>query len=83
MVPGQGMELRQWEPEYEGGGSREVVLIVRFVLNSNAELRYGEFLDGQAVRQGCFVSLPELACALEQWLQRRRSDNVQVADEAR
>jgi hypothetical protein len=57
--------------EDELAGNREVVLILRFVLDSHAELKYGELLDGHAVRQGRFVSLAELAGAVKKWLERQ------------
>ena len=67
--------MRQLSTEDELAGNREVVLILRFVLDGHAELRYGELLDGHAIRQGRFVSLAELACAVKKWLERQSQDN--------
>jgi hypothetical protein len=68
--------VRQLSTEEEFAGNREVVLILRFVLDSRAELRYGEVLDRHAIRQGRFVSLAELAGAVKTWLERQSLDSV-------
>ena len=67
--------MRQLSAEEEFAGNREVVLILRFVLDRHAELRYGELLDGHAIRQGRFVSLAELTSAVKTWLERQSQDS--------
>ena len=63
--------MKRLSTEDELAGNREVVLILRLVLDSYAELRYGELLDGQGIRQGRFVSLTELTSAVKTWLDRQ------------
>lgn len=52
--------------------NRQVVLILRLVLDRHASLRYGEVLDAQAVSQGRFSSLGELTDAVKEWLDRHQ-----------
>jgi len=63
--------VKRLSTEDELAGNREVVLILHLVLDSYAELRYGELLDGQGIRQGRFVSLTELTSAVKTWLDRQ------------
>ena len=63
--------MKRLSTEDELAGNREVVLILHLVLDSYAELRYGELLDGQGIRQGRFVSLTELTSAVKTWLDRQ------------
>lgn len=51
---------------------REVVLVLRLVFDRRMDLRYGELLDAESVRQGRFVGLPDLADAVQQWMDRQR-----------
>jgi hypothetical protein len=74
--------VRSLSPEDKLADNREVVLVIRFVLDRHAELKYGELLDGHAIRQGRFVSLAELTGGVKKWLERQSSDSVSPGDEA-
>jgi hypothetical protein len=50
--------------------SREVILILRLMLDRRMELRRGELLDAKAIRQGRFVNLAGMLDAVTQWLER-------------
>src|SRR4051794_7547990 len=56
--------------EDEISNSRDVVLILRLVLNSRSQLRYGELLDASAVHQARFATMHGLVAALNQWFER-------------
>lgn len=74
---GKGIAVPRPGPEDQLASSRQVVLILRLVLNRRAELRFGELLDEKAIRQGRFVTLTELAEELKRWLERQRERGLQ------
>jgi hypothetical protein len=63
--------------EDEPADSRQVVLILRLVLDGNAQLRRGELLDADAVHQARFHDLGGLLGAVDGWLERQRPDRRQ------
>jgi hypothetical protein len=68
----QGETMPATDEDDELSGSRQVVLILRLVLDRQAGLRHGELLDTDAVGEGRFVSLDGLAEAVSRWLDRQR-----------
>ena len=63
-------------PDSEGeiAANREVVLVVRLVLDRHARLQRGELLDAESRSQGRFVTLTELGEVVRRWLSRVRAD---------
>jgi hypothetical protein len=57
--------------------SRDVVLILRLVLDGQTELRHGELLDANAVRQGRFVTMAGLLDAVQRWMDRQARSHRQ------
>jgi hypothetical protein len=55
-------------------GSRQIVLILRLVLDRQHQLRHGELLDAGAHLEGRFVGLAGLKDVLDRWLERQRDD---------
>jgi hypothetical protein len=55
-------------------GNRQVVLILRLVLDRQRQLRHGELLDAEAHLEGRFVGLAGLKVMLDRWLERQQDD---------
>jgi hypothetical protein len=52
--------------------SRQVVLILRLVLDRQARLRHGELLDTDAVGEGRFATTAGLLAVVQRWLERQQ-----------
>ncbi len=65
----------------ERGGARQVVLVLRLVLDRQARLHHGELLDADATRQGRFSTMTELTEAVDRWMTRQQ--DVARLDETR
>jgi hypothetical protein len=61
-------------PDDELTNYRQVVLIIRLVLDRHAQLRHGELLDAAATSQGRFVTLTEMGEAVSRWLRAQRAN---------
>ena len=55
-------------------GNCQVVLVLRLVLDRQAQLRYGQLLDAGAIEQGRFATLAGLADAVSRWLERQQRE---------
>jgi hypothetical protein len=64
--------MPDWEPADERPGSRQVVLILRLMLDGQGQLRYGELLDASASAQGRFGNELGLVAVMQCWLERQR-----------
>jgi hypothetical protein len=53
-------------------GSRQVVLIVRMVLDGKSRLQYGELLDVETAGMGRFTTVNGLGETVKRWLERQR-----------
>jgi hypothetical protein len=60
--------------------SRQVVLILRLVLNRQARLHHGELVDTNSVSHGKFVSLTGLTDIVTRWFERHDRDEAADAD---
>ena len=76
----KGRAVSALDQEDELSGSRQVVLILRLVLDRRSQLRHGELLDDQATVQGRFLTLEGLLEAVRQWLERQPADHAWVED---
>lgn len=63
------------DQEDELAGSRQVVLVLRLVLDRQARLRHGELVDAETVCQGRFVSLTGLTDVVTRWFERHCPDD--------
>jgi hypothetical protein len=59
-------------PEDQLSGNRQVILILRLVLDRQAQLRHGELLDAEAHLEGRFAGLDGLTETVGRWLARQR-----------
>ena len=64
------------DQEDELAGSRQVVLILRLVLDRQARLHHGELVDAKAVCQGRFVNLTGLTNVVTRWFERHCPDDA-------
>jgi hypothetical protein len=71
----KGRAVPALDPEDELYGSRQVVLILRLVLDRQLRLRHGEVVDAEATVQGRFLTLADLVEVIQQWLGRQRADH--------
>lgn len=71
MLISQGKAVPALHHEVEPSDSRQVVLILRLVLDGDAKLRRGELLDADTVRQAGFHDLGGLLDAMRAWLDRQ------------
>jgi hypothetical protein len=53
-------------------GSRQVVLVLRLVLDGQAQLHHGELLDADATRQGRFATLTGMTETVARWIERQQ-----------
>jgi hypothetical protein len=70
------------DQEDELAGSRQVVLILRLVLDRQALLHHGELVDTESVSQGRFVNQAGLADTLRHWFEEQRQRVVSTSDQA-
>jgi hypothetical protein len=54
--------------------NRQVVLILRLVVDRQGKLRHGELLDCDVMRQARFATLTGLQSTIRQWLERQPRD---------
>ena len=69
------------DQEDELSSSRQVVLILRLVLDRRGQLHHGELVDAEAIPQARFVSLSGLTDALNRWLERQYRAGAADADQ--
>jgi hypothetical protein len=71
-------------PEQEDrlSSTRQEVLILRIVLDRQAQLRHGELLDAQSIRLGWFVSVQGMMEALSHWLAQQQPDDARNPEHA-
>ncbi len=55
--------------------SRQVFLVLRLVLDPQAQLHHGELLDAEAICQGRFMTLSGLTELVAHWLERQPRDS--------
>lgn len=60
----------------EGVENRQVILILRLVLDSRGRLEYGEAVDSEARLQGRFRGWRGLTRTLRAWLARQEHGNI-------
>ena len=68
------------DEEDELSGSRQVILILRLVLDRQARLQHGELVDAESVSQGRFVSLTGMTDVLTGWFERHCRDDATDTD---
>jgi hypothetical protein len=68
IVKGNAVPVLDQEDEL--AGSRQVVLILRLVLDRQARLHHGELVDIESVSQGRFASLNGLTDVVTRWFER-------------
>ena len=68
------------DQEDELADSRQVVLILRLVLDRQAQLHHGELIDTAAVCQGRFVNLTGLTDVVTRWFERHYPDDAGDGD---
>jgi hypothetical protein len=68
------------DEEDELSGSRQVILILRLVLDRQARLHHGELVDAESVSQGRFVSLSGMTDAVTRWFERHCRDDAVNTD---
>ena len=72
--------MRVLEEEDDLSGSRQVVLILRLVLDRQAQLHHGELVDTESVSQGRFVSLAGMTDVVTRWFERHCRDDAAGTD---
>ena len=55
--------------------SRQVFLVLRLVLDPQAQLHHGELLDAEAICHGRFMTLSGLTELVAHWLERQPRDS--------
>ena len=78
IVKGKAVPVLDLEDEL--AGSRQVVLILRLVLDRQAQLHHGELVDAEAVCQGRFVSLTGLTDVVTRWFERHYREDAGDGD---
>ena len=68
------------DQEDELSGSRQVVLILRLVLDRRLRLQHGELVDAEATVLGRFLTLEGLPEVMRQWLGRQTTDHALAED---
>lgn len=59
--------------EDELSGNRQVILILRLMLDRQNHVHRGEIIDVHGVCHGRFVNLPGLVDSVTRWLERQRT----------
>lgn len=62
--------------------SRQVVLVLRLVLDQRALLRHGELLDAEGTGQGRFATVTGMTDLVRQWLENQQPDGLTDIDHA-
>jgi hypothetical protein len=62
--------------------SRQVVLVLRLVLDQRALLRHGELLDAEGAGQGRFATVAGMTALVRQWLENQQPDSLTDTDQA-
>lgn len=78
VVKGRGVPALDQEDELSG--SRQVVLILRFVLDRRLHLHHGELVDAEATVLGRFLTLEGLLEVVRQWLAGQPADHALAED---
>jgi hypothetical protein len=76
----KGRAVPALDQEDELSGSRQVVLILRLVLDQRLRLRHGELVDAEATVLGRFLTLEGLLEVVQQWLARQPADHALAED---
>jgi hypothetical protein len=76
----KGRAVPASDREDELAGSRQVVLILRLVLDQQSQLRQGELVDAEATVLGRFLTLAGLMEVMRQWLGRLPTDRARAED---
>ena len=76
----KGRAVGALDQEDELSGSRQVVLILRLVLDRRLLLRHGELVDSEATVLGRFLTLEGLLEVVRRWLARQSADHALAED---
>ncbi len=76
----KGRAVPALDQEDELSGSRQVVLILRLVLDQRSRLHHGELVDAEATVVGRFLTLEGLLEVVRQWLGGQPADHALAED---
>ena len=76
----KGKAVPALDQEDELSGSRQVVLILRLVLDRRLRLHHGELVDAEATVLGRFLTLEGLLELVRHWLARQPVDHALAED---
>jgi hypothetical protein len=76
----KGRAVPALDQEDELSGSRQVVLILRLVLDRRLRLRHGELVDAEATVLGRFLTLEGLLSLVRKWLEQQPADHALAED---
>jgi hypothetical protein len=76
----KGRAVPALDQEDELSGSRQVVLILRLVLDRQLRLQHGELVDAEATVLGRFLTPEGLLEIVRQWLGRQPADHALAED---